>query len=133
MQMVVNGLPNLKIELIAGVLEMLGDGSETSVTELTQAFHRQGLGHIIESWIDDGPKLAISAQQVAQVLGEARIRHLAARARLTTAEVVHGLTYLLPQVIDQLTPGGSLAETMSRSMYMRSGLAFLRQITHAAH
>lgn len=133
MSFFVNGAPILKIDLVTGVLEMLGDGSENCITDLTKAFQRQGLGHIIESWIDGGPRLAISPEQVVLVLGEERIRHLAARARLTSAEVIHSLTHLLPEIVDQLTPGGSLSETMSRTLHMKAGLEFLRQITYTVN
>ena len=77
---------------------------------LVDVFARQGLGDVIGSWIGRGQNLPVSGSQLAGVLGDDGIRHLAGRTGASHAEVTDALSQLLPQVVDRLTPDGRIPD-----------------------
>ncbi len=94
------------LEVITGLVR----GSETGGIEgLAQTFNEKGLGDIISSWIGTGENLPISPEQIQQVLGSDQVREIAEKLGISSDEASNALAELLPQVVDKLTPGGSLA------------------------
>jgi len=75
---------------------------------IVNQLQQQGLGPIVNSWIGSGPNQPISADQVHQGFGPEVIRELAAKAGLSPQELAQKLSQVLPQVIDKLTPTGSV-------------------------
>ena len=95
-----------------GLLEVITDlvkGSEAGGLEgLAQTFNEKGLGDIISSWIGTGENLPISPEQIRQALGSGQIQQIAEKLGVSPDEASHALAEMLPQVVDKLTPGGSL-------------------------
>lgn len=77
---------------------------------LVQQFDKQGLGHLVQSWIGTGENLAITPDQVQAVLGEPHIQAVASKLGLSTADVTNQLAGLLPHAVDSVTPGGALPQ-----------------------
>jgi len=77
---------------------------------LVSAFARNGLGDVVGSWIGHGQNLPVSGNQLAGVLGDDQIRHLAGSTGASHAEVTDALSQLLPQVVDRLTPDGRIPD-----------------------
>ena len=75
---------------------------------LTSAFQGAGLGNVLQSWLGTGQNLPISGDQVKQVLGSGTVADLAKSAGIGESETSNALAGLLPQVIDKLSPGGSM-------------------------
>jgi len=75
---------------------------------LLAAFHKNGLGSIVQSWVGTGQNLPISAAQVQQVLGSGMLGELAAKAGVQAPDAASALSHLLPQVVDKLSPQGNL-------------------------
>jgi uncharacterized protein YidB (DUF937 family) len=75
---------------------------------LTSAFQGAGLGNVLQSWLGSGQNLPISGDQVKQVLGSGTVADLAKSAGIGESETSNALAGLLPQVIDKLSPGGSM-------------------------
>lgn len=71
---------------------------------------RHGLGALAASWIGNGPNLPISPQQLESLFGAGEIQAVAEKVRMPAAEVASHLSVLLPQVVDHLTPDGSVPE-----------------------
>jgi uncharacterized protein YidB (DUF937 family) len=78
--------------------------SQSGLEDLIGGFTSGGLGDIVGSWIGGGPNKSISAAQVKQGLGAARLNRLSKQSGLSTGEVAEGLTTLLPVVVNMLTP-----------------------------
>ena len=78
------------------------------VSGIVNQLQQQGLGPVVNSWIGGGPNQPISADQVHQGLGPEVIRELAAKAGMSPQELAQKLSQVLPQVIDKLTPTGSV-------------------------
>ena len=75
---------------------------------IVNQLQQQGLGATVNSWIGSGPNQPISADQVHQGFGPEVIRELAAKAGMSPQELAQKLSQVLPQVIDKLTPTGSV-------------------------
>lgn len=79
-----------------------------ALANLMSAFQKAGLGDILQSWVGTGQNLPISADQVRQVLGSGTLSSLAKHVGIGEGDAANALTSLLPQVIDKVTPGGSV-------------------------
>ena len=75
---------------------------------IVSQLQQQGLGPTVNSWIGSGPNQPISADQVHQAFGPDLIRELAARTGMNPQELAQKLSQVLPQVIDRMTPAGTV-------------------------
>jgi uncharacterized protein YidB (DUF937 family) len=86
---------------------MLNNGGQFGGLQgLIQQFQNAGLGGLIDSWISSGQNLPISPEQLTQVLGSGKLQQMAQQAGMDPQTVSAGLSQLLPQMIDKLTPHG---------------------------
>jgi OmpA-OmpF porin, OOP family len=74
-------------------------------------FHRVGLGDVADSWVSRGANTPLSIQQTEDALGENTLANLAAQAGLPAAVSTSALSYLIPAVVDRLTPDGVVPPT----------------------
>jgi hypothetical protein len=77
---------------------------------LLQQLQQGGLGEAAQSWVSTGQNLPVSPDQLHAALGADRIDALAQQAGMPAADLSSQLAQYLPQVVDQLTPGGQLPE-----------------------
>ncbi|MCX6552255.1 MAG: YidB family protein [Acidobacteria bacterium] len=111
----VAGMAMKNPQAIAAVVSLLSTrdssvGGSGGLGGLVQAFQGKGMGDMIGSWISTGPNPPISGAQVTDVLGVDTIKQFAAKAGVPHADAGGLLASLLPSVIDQLTPQGSMPE-----------------------
>ena len=102
-----NGQQPALLEAIGGLL----NNQQGGLAGLVTAFEQQGLGSIIGSWVGTGQNQAITADQLQSVLGNGQIQAMAEKLGLSPDMLSGHLTELLPQVIDKLTPGGTVPES----------------------
>jgi len=95
------------LEVITGLVK--GSEAGGGLEGLAQTFNEKGLGDIISSWIGTGKNLPISPEQIRQVLGSGQVQQIAERLGVSSDQASTALADMLPQVVDKLTPGGSLA------------------------
>ncbi|MCU0965252.1 MAG: YidB family protein [Burkholderiaceae bacterium] len=96
-------------ELLRMVLGMLAnDGQGGGLAGLMQKFQAAGLGEQMNSWVGTGQNLPVSAEQLGSVLGPDQMGQMAERMGLSTGDLGTQLSQLLPQAVDQFTPGGQL-------------------------
>lgn len=91
------------LEGITGLLKQQG-----GVEGLVKTFTDKGLGGVVSSWVSTGKNLPISADQIQQVLGSVQLRGLADKTGISTDDISKRLAEYLPQVVDKLTPDGSV-------------------------
>ncbi len=77
---------------------------------LIQTFKEKGLGDAVSSWISTGENQPVSGGQIQQALGGNFIQQIAEKLGSSGAEVSGGLANFLPEIIDKLTPNGTLPE-----------------------
>jgi uncharacterized protein YidB (DUF937 family) len=98
----------------AGLIEVIGglvNNPQTGGLQgLISSFEQNGLGDVVASWVGTGQNLPISAEQLQSVLGNEQVQAIAQKLGFTPQEVSGHLAELLPQVIDKLTPGGTVPE-----------------------
>jgi uncharacterized protein YidB (DUF937 family) len=94
--------------MLDNLLEMLNDQKSGGITSLIQKFNEKGLGEHMSSWISTGENLPISADQIKDALGSDKIKELASKLNLGEHDTSKSLADLLPQLIDKLTPDGSV-------------------------
>jgi len=116
------GLLDTIANQVIGSLASAGDGrhaevvnaiggfiqSQGGLENLVQSFHQKGLGNVVASWVGSGQNLPISADQLTHVLGSAQVQAMAQKLGFSPQEMSSHLAELLPQVVDKLTPGGTL-------------------------
>lgn len=100
----IGGVVGAEMVSVASQLIAKHGGVSGIVTQLQQ----QGLGPTVNSWIGTGPNQPISADQVHQAFGPEVIRELAAKTGMTPEDLAQKLSQVLPQVVDKLTPNGSV-------------------------
>ncbi len=97
--------------LLQAVLGMLaGGGQGGGLGALMKAFQGQGMEDLLSSWIGTGENLPIGADQLKRGLGPDLLSQIAGKAGLPHDDAASGLSELLPGLIDQLTPGGSVPD-----------------------
>ena len=90
---------------LAGALSS-GGGLDGLVSQLRGA----GLGDAVDSWIGTGPNQPVDPQQLGAALGDDTVQQLSAGTGLDIATLLPMLAAFLPQIIDMLTPNGSVPD-----------------------
>ncbi|MBL0938245.1 MAG: DUF937 domain-containing protein [Gemmatimonadaceae bacterium] len=75
---------------------------------LVQKFQSGGLGDVVQSWVGTGANTAVSGAQLERVLGADSVASVASQAGVSPSEASNGLAAVLPELVNQLTPGGSI-------------------------
>jgi uncharacterized protein YidB (DUF937 family) len=81
------------------------------VQGVVNQFESQGFGPTVRSWVGTGPNQPIAAEHVQQVLGMDLLQEMSAKTGMPVAELTQKLAQVLPQAIDQMTPGGVIPKS----------------------
>jgi uncharacterized protein YidB (DUF937 family) len=90
------------------IMGLLKNSEAGGLEGLVQSFNEKGLGDVISSWIGTGENLPISPEQIQHVLGSGQIQQIAEHMGVSSGAVSSGLAQMLPQIVDKITPNGSL-------------------------
>lgn len=71
-------------------------------------FTTAGLGAKANSWVGTAENQELEAAEVLQALGAEQVDAIAADAGLSRYDTTHGLAAVIPGLVDELTPGGSV-------------------------
>jgi uncharacterized protein YidB (DUF937 family) len=83
-----------------------GSALSGGLGDLLKQFEQGGLGSAANSWVGSGPNKAISPNDLANVLGEDRIKELSSLSGMPREDLLDGLSQQLPGLVDHLTPDG---------------------------
>lgn len=92
---------------LGAITDLLGS-QEGGLGGLLSAFEQGGLGEAAKSWVSSGENLPVSADQIQTILSSGVLADFASRLGIDPKQAAGTLADVLPQVIDQLTPGGKL-------------------------
>jgi len=102
------GAQNPLMDIVLGLITNPQTGG---LEGLVQNFKNKGMDDVISSWISTGKNLPVSGNQVQNALGMDQILQMAKQLGASKEEVSGGLASLLPEIIDKLTPKGTLPES----------------------
>ena len=105
------------------VLQMIAN-QPGGLPGLVQSFHDKGLGGVVTSWVGTGQNQPITPDQIQKVLGNSQIQQLAQKAGLSPDVAASTLASVLPQVVDKLTPNGTIEHSL-----LAGGLSFLSKMS----
>ncbi len=94
----ITSLPEEGSPMSAALEELLG-GERGSLSDLAMRFTQCNMGHLMASWLGDGPYETITPQDLRQVLGKARVEDLATLAGLASEDFLVHLARLLPAAV----------------------------------
>jgi uncharacterized protein YidB (DUF937 family) len=109
--------------LMEQVLELVNNAGTGGLSGLIEMFKSKGLGDVMSSWIGTGENQPVSGDQIASALGSNTIQEIAQKLGISGTDASSGLAALLPQVIDKLTPDGTVPE----GGLLAQGLSILKQ------
>lgn len=109
---------------LLGVVMQLINSQPGGLQGLLAKLSEGGMGQQVQSWVSTGQNMPISADQLSQVLGGGQLQQLAQQFGLSQDALSGGLSQLLPDVVDKLTPNGELREDSIASGFeaLRKGL-----------
>ena len=102
------GLGNKAGGLLASLLSLMTDQNQGGFDGFLNLFKSAGLSDSVSGWISSGDSDELSREQVVSVLGENTISQIADQHDLSTEETTSALGYMIPAVVDRLTPDGTV-------------------------
>ncbi len=91
-------------------------GMQGGLGGLLSQFQQAGLGHVVESWIGNGPNQQVSPSQIQSALGEGQVQSMANQAGMQPHDFLSQLAQHLPTAVDHATPNGQLPDEGSVSV-----------------
>ena len=107
------GLGDKAGTLLSALLALMTNQKTGGFGGFISSFKDAGLGDMATSWVSGGDNADISDDQVASVLGNDVVGDIAKQAGLSEGAATSALGYMLPQVIDKLTPDGDIPDDES--------------------
>ena len=77
---------------------------------LIEQMQRTGHGDQARSWVGTGQNMPIQPDQLDQIFGQGGIEEIARRAGVTPQEATQGMSELLPEVVNHVTPEGEMPD-----------------------
>jgi uncharacterized protein YidB (DUF937 family) len=97
-------------EVLGGVRRAAGMGGMGGLGGLLEQFQRMGYGEQASSWVGPGQNQPIPADVIGQIFGQDGLAAIARQAGVSEADVSAGLSQLLPEVVDRVTPNGEVPD-----------------------
>jgi uncharacterized protein YidB (DUF937 family) len=91
------------VQKVGPLLERVG-----GVDGLKQKFEQAGLGDVAQSWIGTGSNKSVSPDQVKDALGQQQVEQIANEAGVSSDQAAAGLSKVLPDAVDNVTPSGQV-------------------------
>lgn len=85
-------------------------GGGGGLGELLNQMTRAGFGQQADSWVGRGQNQPLPPDAMEQVFGRGGLAEIARRAGLSQADASRGLSQLLPEVVDRVTPEGKVPD-----------------------
>ena len=90
-----------------------GGGAGGGLGGLLGQLQRAGFGAQAQSWVGRGENLPLPPDALEQVFGQGGLGEIARRAGISEADASRGLSQLLPEVVDRVTPEGEVPDLAS--------------------
>jgi OmpA-OmpF porin, OOP family len=113
--------------LFSSLLSLIVNPQNGGIAGFFSRFQQAGLGNLVSSWMGNGENNPVSANQLEQALGGETLSRLAASAGLPIAAAAPAMAFMLPKVMNFLTPDGVIPNVIPAwaSAYLPASLAGL--------
>lgn len=99
--------------LLSALLGLISDPQSGGFTGFVDRFRTAGLGDKVSSWISSGENTEISNEEVESALGSDTLNSVAENAGVDKETATSAMAYMMPQVVDKLTPDGEVPDESS--------------------
>ncbi len=105
-------------DVLGQVLGGSGRGAAGGLGGLLEQLQRTGFGEQADSWVSRGANKPISPDAMTQVFGDEGLEQISRQAGISPEEASRGLSALLPEVVDRMTPDGTVpdADALAKSV-----------------
>ncbi|MBX7173743.1 MAG: YidB family protein [Pyrinomonadaceae bacterium] len=104
------GIGNKAGTVLSALLSLITDQNRGGFAGFLDLFSKAGLGDVASSWINSGVNEELTDEQVESALGEDTIADIAKQADISKSKAASTLAYMIPNVVDKLTPDGVIPE-----------------------
>jgi len=99
----------------SGAAASASAGGFGGLGDLLERFTQRGYGPQAASWVGTGENKPLPPEAIDEVFDTQELQQMANQAGVSRDDVRSGLSELLPDVIDHVTPGGAVPEADSLS------------------
>ncbi len=98
--------------LLTALLKYMTSESTGGIGGFLENFTKSGIGDLASSWVSRGDNSPISVDQLTGALGDNAISGLAQEAGVGAEQAKPALAYMIPKVVDLLTPSGTVPTSL---------------------
>jgi uncharacterized protein YidB (DUF937 family) len=102
------GLGDLLGQVLGGAAG--GRGGAGGLGGLLAQMQQAGFGDQADSWVSRGANQPISPDAVTQIFGRDGLEQISQQAGISEDDAARGLSQLLPEVVDHMTPDGGMPD-----------------------
>jgi outer membrane protein OmpA-like peptidoglycan-associated protein/uncharacterized protein YidB (DUF937 family) len=104
------GLGDKAGTLLSALLSMMTNQETGGFAGFLNMFSKAGLGDVASSWVSSGANAELSDGQIESALGGDAISAIANKVGIPAGTATSALGWMVPQVVDKLTPDGVVPE-----------------------
>jgi outer membrane protein OmpA-like peptidoglycan-associated protein/uncharacterized protein YidB (DUF937 family) len=92
--------------LMTALLSLITNERTGGMHGFLDQFRRAGLGEMVSSWVSRGTNTPLTTEQLDRAIGGDTINRIASNVGVPRAAAASALAYMIPRVVDLLTPEG---------------------------
>jgi len=106
------GLRGKAVPLMNSLLIIISNERTGGLQGFLDQFRRAGLGEMVSSWVSRGSNTPVTTEQLERAVGGDTINRIASNVGAQRVVVAPALAYIIPRVVDLLTPEGVVPSRM---------------------
>jgi outer membrane protein OmpA-like peptidoglycan-associated protein/uncharacterized protein YidB (DUF937 family) len=106
------GLRGKADQLMTAALILISNERTGGLQGFLDQFRRAGLGETVSSWVSRGSNTPVTTEQLDRAIGSDTIHRIASNVGAQRAVIATALAYVIPRVVDLLTPEGVVPSRM---------------------
>jgi outer membrane protein OmpA-like peptidoglycan-associated protein/uncharacterized protein YidB (DUF937 family) len=92
--------------LMTALLTLISNERTGGLQGFLDQFRRAGLGEIVSSWVSRGSNTPVTTEQLERAIGSDTVNRISSNVGVARASAASALAYMIPRVVDLLTPEG---------------------------
>jgi len=108
--------------LLSSLLSLIND-TPGGLTTFLDRFRKAGLGDTVSSWLTNAPQRPVSEMTLESAVGRDWIDKIASKAGLSYSAASSALGFMIPNLVQRLTPGGVVPSRLPAEVLAYAGSA----------